>query len=454
MSNRNTLVGGGSIRVMPLLKSSSFTSSTSYSNHDKNRQEFVKANIITHFGNDDMYNNLLKKLEDAQDTLNQNIEPKEGHDKLCVPSDQDVITALQQVAKMELDLGMIQEAKTRQEDILSRQLKIHSNSSGTIIPKHLSIASTMHSIGSIYTRLEDPYEAEKWLNAALNMKKELLLVNGCKYHYEIGKTLNGIALNEMMMHSVDDEYEIDALQIISMLTEAELNYTCHAEENHDEEDMSDHPDVASISENMASVYRSFGDLDMALQKYQIALQLLEQNQSPMSNQLPVSNQLQVSQLQSHEKIVNLYVHIGDCFNGLDKYDEARERYEDALDLHLKIVLESSTGDLTKTSLEAVLRHNIGKLHAKVGMFKEAMQDYEYALKLKRELGGESHPECALTLNAIGALLANQGDWQGALTHFNEAKFIYKMHADEDIEMQEMLAQIENNISLLEKQRGF
>jgi tetratricopeptide (TPR) repeat protein len=428
---------------------------SSFSSYEKNHQEFIKADIITQFGNDDRYHALLRKLEDAQDALHRNVESsttttttttttntttatncRSTRDNSFIPSDEDVIIALQQVAKIELELGMIQEAKVRQEDILTRLLKIHGANANETTPKHLSIASTMHSIGSIYSRLEDPHEADKWLNAALNMKKELLFVNGCKYHYEVGKTLNGIALNEMMMHSIDDGYEIDSLQIVSILTEAELNYICHAEENDGERDMSNHPDVAFISENMAGVYRSFGDLDMALQKYQAALGVLE-HQSPSE--------------QARDKIVNLYVHIGDCLNGLDKYDEAREKYEDALDLHLKIVSESA-GDGTKTSLEAVLRHNIGNMHAKVGMLKEAMQDYEYALNLKRELGGESHPECALTLNAIGALLANQGDWQGSLAHFNEAKFIYKMHANDDVEMEEMLAQTENNIELLEKNR--
>lgn len=421
-----------------------------------NREEYIQAEMFSETGNNEAYNTLLNELKAAQRHLKQLLSTSSSNSstKSLGTNEHDFIqltNAYQEVAKIASALGRLDKAKSFYEELLSRQLVFYAKGQVLVdqenvytnrnVTKHMNIAITMNSIGSLYSRLEDPIEAKNWFEAALRMKKELLLQQrGCEYHFEIGKTLNDMALNEMMMQNVDENYDIDNIHIISLLSEAELNYQCHAEDNDGSDDMSDHPDAAAIAENMAGVYRSFGDLDMALQKYQTALAILENHR--------------LSTKKYENKIVNLYVHIADCLNGLDMFDEARERYEQALDLHLEIISLNSVIDsiVEETSLESVLRHNIGNMYAKVGMLKEAQKSYEESLRIKRKLGGECHPECALTLNAMGALHANQGDWQGSLIRFNEAKYIYEMHSDTDIEIQEQLGQTIKNIELLEQRR--
>ncbi len=71
-------------------------------------------------------------------------------------------------------------------------------------------------------------------------------------------------------------------------------------------------------------------------------------------------------------------------------------------------------------MEAVLLHNLGLVHGKLDMFDEALINYKRSLTLKRQLFGEEHPECASTLNCLGAVWGTKGEKEKALSYFREA----------------------------------
>mmetsp|Transcript_15834 Transcript_15834/g.23169 ORF Transcript_15834/g.23169 Transcript_15834/m.23169 type:complete len:150 (+) Transcript_15834:1-450(+) len=115
----------------------------------------------------------------------------------------------------------------------------------------------------------------------------------------------------------------------------------------------------------------------------------------------------------------------------------------------------------RTTMEAILRRNIGMMHAQDGRYQEAMAEYQTALEIKK-MFDETHREVAITLNAIGALLATKGESAPALAHFREALSIFRMNSvsgftmgDDNVnmDMDEDVAQTKRNIELVENTFG-
>lgn len=432
-------------------------------------QEITKAESLGETGTDEAYNALLHKLDEAVKKLDTVALLNNGNSTA-----EDIIEAMQNVAAIQWNVGMLDQAQELQEEILSRLIQMHEHHSTTTEndagapPQHIDIATTMHTIGSIQSRLNNPHEAKKWFNASLSMKKDVL--SNYAFHYEIGKTLNGLALIKIQLDQEDDE-DLDPLEIISRLEEAENHYIHHGEDTDGEEDnegdavdMADHPHVASINENIAMVYRMVGDSRMALQRYEEALRIQKHWASP-----------QDLSLHGNEHIMNLNIHSGDCLQGMKRFDEALERYKEALRLHMLIVRRESrlkqenennneqddgvedksvvqySRKVEATPMEGILRHNMGLMHAHVGRHDLSMEEYQLALDIKKSFG-DTHPEVAVTMNAIGAMLATKGEGQSALAHFREALYIFRMHSsavgDEDAD--EDVAQTKKNIELAEK----
>uniref|UniRef100_A0A7S3Q2I9 Kinesin light chain n=1 Tax=Chaetoceros debilis TaxID=122233 RepID=A0A7S3Q2I9_9STRA len=455
-------------------------------------QEFVKAELAGVTGTDDAYSNLL-------DSLNKATYARDELKLDCETNEKQLLDAMRNVATIQWELGMLDEAQQSQEDILTNLIKTHSepsdkNHKSSSIPQHMDIASTMHTIGAIQSRLNNPQESSKWFHASLDMKGKLL--SNFEFHFEIGKTLNGLALIRMQTMSNDDLNEnFNPFDIIQMLSNAEEQYVYHGElkfqsdkedssnikprQGEINSDMADHPHVASINQNMGSIYRKFDDYKMALQKYEQAIRI---------HLLWISSQ--DLDLNGSEVIMGLNMDAGDCCKGMGDYEHALEKYENALRLHKVIVRReewrrreyllktrdsignsaSGISDLAVknaieandgNAIEAVLLHNIGHMHAQVGRHDDSMDSYQKALKIKKEFDGGSntHPEVAMTLNAIGALMAAKGDGQGALAHFREALHIFRMHSSsrytffegrsEAEDNNENITQTEKNIELLE-----
>ena len=471
-----------------------FTSNRIYYEDETNicmsqkEQERIKSEITSHSGGGtDEYELLLNELDEQVKLMNalmdKEEENSEGEDSL-----QLIIKEMQNVAVLQWNLGMLEEAKSLQEDILRRQI-LYYNADNTAnnpqtnvggLPQHLDIATTLHIIGSIQSRLKETEDAKKWFDASLTMKRILLCDElGYEHHYELGKTYNGLAI--VGLQTLDDEEgdvnSVSIMDIIKLFELAENHFVYHGERtggeikcNKDNDDnlsnsnaeledgyvgdsMADHPHVASINENIAMLYRKHGDFSMALQKYKEALRI---------RMLWTPTQ-QIESL-GDSTIVNLKMDIGDCFKALQKYEDGLEEYEDALRLHLLVIrplrkkqLEEQQNEHDKnplvSPLESILRHNIGQMHANLERYDQAMEEYQTSLKIKKEIEIMS-PEVALTLNAIGALKGSMSQYDSALAYFNEALYVlttYSSMFGKDTEIDERIAQTKKNISLIEKQ---
>ncbi len=448
-------------------------------------QEYVKAELSSVTGTDHAYSDILDKLKDAKLVCEEQLllddEDESQSSSSSSSSSSSLIEAMKNVLTIQWEAGMLDDAQQTGEDILSRLIKMHSKDQGedNDIPQHMDIADIMNMIGSIQSRLNNPEEAERWYNASLEMKRSLL-PNNIEYHFEIGKSLNGLALAQIQKYD-DSEYgngdgEINgdtALSIIQMLQEAMDHYVFHGDggDGKVDQDMADHPHVASINQNLAMLYRRHEDFQMAAQKYEQALRIHMLWAS--------SSDLEVD---GSEVIMDLLMNIADCWKGLGEFDKALGRYEEALKMHQLIIRrekrvrehmkededenssqeESNNGnDIVEfdgeqskeqgTALEAILRHNIGLMHAQIGQHEDAMAEYQSALRIKKTFG-ETHPEVAVTLNGIGALLASKGDGQSALAYFREALFIFRentMVVGDNEDADDDIAQTKKNIELVE-----
>lgn len=427
----------------------------------ESEQEIRRIQSIVQTGSEESYNKTLKALYSATEKLRL-LESKDGIGQ------EALVKAMKDVASIQWDLGMLNEAQSTQEEILSKLIAMYSPKAqkATEPPKHMEIASTMHTIGSIQSRMNNPDEAKKWFDASLSIKEELLF--NFTHHFEIGKTLNGLALVKMQLDEENDG-ESDPFDVIQMLDEAESHYIYHgtkhdsskegsesAQENN--EDFADHLQVASINENIATLYRKHGDLKMALGRYENALRIYRQHYN-------VECDLQ----KGKEQIINLIIDCGDCLSGLEKYDEALKRYEEALKLHILLVKHqgkhhSKSVDCDKelhpknmavvTPLVGVLKHNIGMMYAYLGNYEEATSEYLNALSIKKSFG-EHHPQVGITFNAIGAMEGARGDTDSALNYFEKALEIFRMHtsAVDDEDQDENIYCTKQNVERVQRSLG-
>mmetsp|Transcript_21895 Transcript_21895/g.25301 ORF Transcript_21895/g.25301 Transcript_21895/m.25301 type:complete len:557 (+) Transcript_21895:178-1848(+) len=438
-------------------------------------QELIKLKLLSKTGSELAHSNLLQKLDIAIDEMNRNqLLELEGKEEI---DDKRIIQSMQNVGKLQWEIGSLDDAQSIQEKILSRQIEyyksqIKTENSTDNLPNHIDIARTLNMIGTIQSRMNQPQEAKRWFDASLQMKK--VLFQDLDWHYEIGKTLNGLALIQIQLEDEDcfgNENETSVVAFgtlprtaaLKLFEEAEYHYIYHDEnETADRDDdyvgdsMADHPHVGAINCNMANLYRKHGDYPMAVQKYEEALRIhmLWISEEDLTNN-------------GNGDIVNFHMDIGDCLKALRKYENALERYEKALQLHMIVIrqerrrhteLEHEGNDenieLMNSRGEAVLRHNIGMMYAYLEHHQEAMEEYQASLKIKKALD-ENHPEVAKTLNGLGALHAAMGNHDAALAHFREALYIFRMHSTamsgEDDDTDEEVIQTKRNIELVEKQ---
>jgi len=487
-------------------------------------EEMVEAQLHGLTGSNISHNRLLSNLQHSLahlahlESLHPSSSPSDTNDNK--PQEEELVEAMRDVAQQQWKLGSLDKALHTQTKILQNSTSLLPNPSDDCG----EVAKTMHEIGRIHLRIGNYPECQRWLESALEMKRRLynngLLVGGdgsgsgsSVRHREIGRTLNALALLHLRVLSsgmIEEEEEDDeSVHVaLSLMQEAESHYRHHGTTTDltDPSDVpqntlnSDHPDLAGICENMAMLHRrNQRDLSTALDQYEEALRIRETMRKAATSSGGCSEE--------EMKIVGLLMDIGDCLGGggkggLERYSEAVERYKEALNVHATMVrrerleatmeahhrntytndivptgrnsLTNPTGEVG-TSVEGVIRHNIGNVHAQKAEFDQALDEYEIALSIKKKLVGEDHPEVALTLNAIGALMAsNRTEAPSSLPYFREALRIYRLHSSSPAVVQvgvdnvwsvdgdgdggggledERVAKILENIRLVEKNLG-
>ena len=409
--------------------------------------ELVKAELAGLTGDDAEYDRLVTELSEALDHLEQTAQNGwEGDDDA-----QAMIDALQSAANSYWNLGFLDESRDLYEDSLSRLIDMHSDdgtgSTGKQPPDHPQIATTLHWLGSIHARSGNPTEAARWYESALDMKKRVY--GNRTYHPEIGRSLNGLALIQVHQATSSSEDDGGAIggdeeawrRAMELFQEAERNYTfanmdrggggrtgiakpaAASVEEEDNEDYSNHPDLAMILENMAMLFRQNNEHQAALTRYQQALSIRQSNAD-------ISGEAGSSGVEDG-KILGLMLSVADCLRASSKFDEAAELYEQVLASHIQTNSgngESQGEGETRTALEAVIRHALGLIHAECGRHEMALEQYGISRDIKIALAGHDHPEVAVTLNAAGAVHGASGDREKALAYFRQALQIFQLHS--------------------------
>ena len=430
--------------------------------------ELVKAELAGLTGDDAEYDRLVTGLSEALDHLEQTAQNGwEGDDDA-----QAMIDALQSAANCYWNLGYLDESRDLYEDSLSRLIDLHSDdgtgSTGQQPPDHPQIATTLHWLGSIHARSGNPTEAARWYESSLEMKHQVY--GNRTYHPEIGRSLNGLAL--IQVHQATSSSEGDGGTIggdeeawrraMELFQEAERNYTfanmdrggggrtgiakpAAAASVEEDEDYSNHVDLAMICENMAMLFQQNNEHQAAITRYQQALSIRQNNAD-------ISGEARSSGVEDG-KILGLMLSIADCYRNSSKFDEAAELYEQVLASHIQATANDggSKGEgETRTALEGVIRHALGLIHAECGRHELALEQYGIARDIKIALAGHDHPEVAVTLNAAGAVHGASGDREKALAHFRQALQIFQQHSgalgDDDPDV----INTQRNIRVIEK----
>jgi len=191
----------------------------------------------------------------------------------------------------------------------------------------------------------------------------------------------------------------------------------------------DHPHVGSICENLGLLYMQVGEYRSALPQLEEALRIVYLRPSS----------------EHGESAVGLLMKIGECHHELNDNNRAKEINEEALRIVVNEMHEP------RGPMAAVLRHNMGLVYAKLGLLDDALDSLEESWELKKQLAGEDHPECASTLNAMGAVYGTKQQLQKALSFFREALRIYQVAEPFDEEGNEHpnVINTKRNIALVE-----
>ena len=115
---------------------------------------------------------------------------------------------------------------------------------------------------------------------------------------------------------------------------------------------------------------------------------------------------------------NLYIKLGyDSFQDGD-YNKALEYWNKALDIQKEISGEKNEG-------VAIIYGAISSMHYNLGDYNKALEYYNKALDIQKQILGERHPDTAKSYNSIGEIYYSLGDYNKALEYYNKALDIRK-----------------------------
>jgi len=118
--------------------------------------------------------------------------------------------------------------------------------------------------------------------------------------------------------------------------------------------------------------------------------------------------------------------LGFAYDSVGRTAEALEKYDDALDLRLKLLGED---DLRV----AETMHNKGAICCENGECDEALNCLEEALRIRREHFGDVHESCADTEQWLGNVMREWDDHEEAMMYFREALRVKKILLGKDNE---------------------
>eukprot|EP00797_Seminavis_robusta_P022376 Sro356_g125230.1 guanine nucleotide exchange factor (295) ;mRNA; r:8508-9392 len=290
--------------------------------------------------------------------------------------------------------------------MVEQQLEWYAQSS-------LDLAACIFRQGKLHMLLEDAVAANAKYQKALDLYR--MEHNEQDYHADMGNVLVAMAGVEFHRQHVDG--------CLQLLNQSEDHFRYHNSTATTTTTQEPHPDLVKCLDNQGMMYRLKQDYQDALEKYQEALQIVVAGKDP-------ENKRQALQL-----------HIADVLSSMDEIDGALEYYQTILD------------EDQDPALEGVVLHAMGVLHAQQRQLELAEQELTRAVELKQSTAGETHPEVAKSLLALGSVLGVSEDDQNkrrALECFQQALMIERGHTEDENDPEILL--ILRNIAVLKGEK--
>ena len=180
----------------------------------------------------------------------------------------------------------------------------------------------------------------------------------------------------------------------------------------------DHPAVASIMNNLATIYHNQGLFDDAERNYTSAIRIWEESKDP-------------NVTSARSNLATLYFEQGN-------YLKAQPLLESVL----RETQKQAAVDLGSLSSSF---NNLALLYSRQGFYEGAEPYFKRALSLREEVLGEEHPDVASTLDNLGTLYFATGRYELAEPLFERAlKIRKKVYGD----THRLVAATENNLGQL------
>jgi tetratricopeptide (TPR) repeat protein len=178
-----------------------------------------------------------------------------------------------------------------------------------------------------------------------------------------------------------------------------------------EENLSaDHPDIASGLNELAILYYSEGDYEKVEALFQRSLNILEKSLG-----------------QNHFSVAG-------CLNNLARLYEKQGKLEQAEPLYYRslVIKEQALGEHHPSVAGGL--NNLASLHQAQGKYAQAESEYKKSLAIREKVLGSAHPQVASSLNNLAILYEAQGLHEQAATLYQRTiaiaeKALGKFHSD-------------------------
>jgi tetratricopeptide (TPR) repeat protein len=305
-------------------------------------------------------------------------------------------------------------------------------------------AGSLYRQGKFHMRLQQTSTATRFYHEALELYQSSLMMlddsdtnKDCNLAAADRRTAVAAAIGNIRISMAGVYYYRDHFDAaLRHLVEAEAYFQPSKNNINDKP----HVDLIKCLQHQGLVYRTMEDCPLALQRYQAAWDVLEQLQQQQCRDGDDNDDDTThSPVLPRERRQALLLDLADMHSACGAFDPAVQLYHQILDED-----RTHRGNDEETALDGVIRHNLGKIHARRNELDAARTELRRAVAIKVRFGGEFSPEVAKSLNALGAVCAvtttstteNQVE---ALQCFQRSLLIARAHATSENDPQVMFA---------------
>ncbi len=274
--------------------------------------------------------------------------------------------------------------------------------------------TTLNSMAQVHRQLGQYSQAIAFYQQLLALVREIDDQAG------EGTILNNLAVvyRELGQYSEALKFFEQALAI-----KRQLSYSSHAES------AASRLEQAQILNNMAVIYLEQTQYPKALELLEQAFAIYKQASNPAGQVTTLSN-------------------IAALYNNLGQYDKALEFYNQALTIYQAVNQQrlDKNREFKNKLGEGQTLNNIGEVYQSLGQYAKALEFYQQALVIFREIGDKAEEKT--TLNNMAVVYGKQNQYSQALELFNQALAIAQ-----GIEDKAGTQQIWNNMAAVYRNQG-